>query len=228
MGLINYNLQATADECNFMNHFELNSLGFDALDDELTAEQYLVSSPVETFKKSSLTPDCYTSFLAMDQENKINQNMTTHISGHSFERPTKQIKTNTWNSQVHDVLLAKDHSSSPSSSHLISFANFSSQPTDSRTSCVDLVSPVLVPCKDELLTYEDLTQTYNLDDRNIIYSSKGGQGTKRSSGSTTILSRTPSHAQDHVIAERKRRERLTERFIALSAIVPGLKKVDTS
>ncbi|XP_062073163.1 transcription factor bHLH18-like [Humulus lupulus] len=38
--------------------------------------------------------------------------------------------------------------------------------------------------------------------------------------------KTPSHAQDHIMAERKRREKLTQRFIALSAIVPGLKKMD--
>lgn len=33
------------------------------------------------------------------------------------------------------------------------------------------------------------------------------------------------HTQDHIMAERKRREKLSQRFIALSAIVPGLKKV---
>uniref|UniRef100_A0A1D1YQ13 Transcription factor bHLH25 n=1 Tax=Anthurium amnicola TaxID=1678845 RepID=A0A1D1YQ13_9ARAE len=38
--------------------------------------------------------------------------------------------------------------------------------------------------------------------------------------------RPPSHTQDHIVAERKRREKLSQRFIALSAIVPGLKKMD--
>ncbi|KAL8211095.1 hypothetical protein R6Q57_005532 [Mikania cordata] len=32
--------------------------------------------------------------------------------------------------------------------------------------------------------------------------------------------------QDHVLAERKRREKLTERFIALYSLLPGLKKMD--
>ncbi|KAE8706996.1 Transcription factor bHLH25 [Hibiscus syriacus] len=40
------------------------------------------------------------------------------------------------------------------------------------------------------------------------------------------ISRSPSHAQDHILAERKRREKLSQRFIALSAVVPGLKKMD--
>ncbi|CAN4107875.1 unnamed protein product [Withania somnifera] len=35
-----------------------------------------------------------------------------------------------------------------------------------------------------------------------------------------------TQAQDHIIAERKRRERLSQRFIALSALIPGLKKMD--
>lgn len=39
------------------------------------------------------------------------------------------------------------------------------------------------------------------------------------------FSRSQSNAQDHIIAERKRREKLTQRFVALSALVPGLKKV---
>ncbi|MCD7452411.1 hypothetical protein HAX54_016516 [Datura stramonium] len=38
--------------------------------------------------------------------------------------------------------------------------------------------------------------------------------------------RIPSVDEDHIIAERKRREKLSQRFVALSAILPGLKKVD--
>lgn len=37
--------------------------------------------------------------------------------------------------------------------------------------------------------------------------------------------RPASQTYDHIIAERKRREQLSQRFVALSAIVPGLKKV---
>lgn len=39
-------------------------------------------------------------------------------------------------------------------------------------------------------------------------------------------SRPAAQNQDHIMAERKRREKLSERFIALSKIVPGLKKMD--
>ncbi|KAL2621765.1 hypothetical protein R1flu_001970 [Riccia fluitans] len=42
----------------------------------------------------------------------------------------------------------------------------------------------------------------------------------------TVPVKASGHTQDHIMAERKRREKLSQRFIALSAIVPGLKKMD--
>ncbi|KAM0876167.1 hypothetical protein ACQ4PT_036336 [Festuca glaucescens] len=39
-------------------------------------------------------------------------------------------------------------------------------------------------------------------------------------------SRAPGNAQEHVIAERKRREKLQQQFVSLATIVPGLKKTD--
>ncbi|CAJ1955003.1 unnamed protein product [Sphenostylis stenocarpa] len=49
--------------------------------------------------------------------------------------------------------------------------------------------------------------------------------------STTLAGkrgRNSSQSLDHIMAERKRRQELTERFIALSATIPGLKKTDKS
>ncbi|KAG6521965.1 hypothetical protein ZIOFF_019099 [Zingiber officinale] len=43
-------------------------------------------------------------------------------------------------------------------------------------------------------------------------------------GMTTTT--TLSQAQEHIIAERNRREKLNQKFIALSALIPGLKKAD--
>ncbi|CAN6228233.1 unnamed protein product [Urochloa humidicola] len=34
------------------------------------------------------------------------------------------------------------------------------------------------------------------------------------------------YAQDHIVAERKRREKINQRFIELSTVIPGLKKMD--
>ncbi|XP_074294163.1 transcription factor NAI1-like [Silene latifolia] len=38
--------------------------------------------------------------------------------------------------------------------------------------------------------------------------------------------RLPHQSQNHIIAERRRRQNLSQRFIALSALIPGLKKMD--
>lgn len=58
---------------------------------------------------------------------------------------------------------------------------------------------------------------------NLEESTKSAQKPKKSGGRV----RPPSQTYDHIIAERKRREQLSQRFVALSAIVPGLKKVFT-
>lgn len=47
-----------------------------------------------------------------------------------------------------------------------------------------------------------------------------------SEGNRKATIRNPLQAQDHVIAERQRRERLSQMFIQLSSLVPGLKKID--
>ncbi|XP_057449667.1 transcription factor bHLH25-like [Lotus japonicus] len=41
-----------------------------------------------------------------------------------------------------------------------------------------------------------------------------------------FAARTPTQTQEHIIAERKRREKLSQNFIALSAILPGLARMD--
>ncbi|XP_056696917.1 transcription factor bHLH18-like isoform X2 [Spinacia oleracea] len=47
-----------------------------------------------------------------------------------------------------------------------------------------------------------------------------------SSVNTTKRRRQPRQVQDHIMAERKRRELLGQLFISLSTIIPGLKKID--
>ncbi|RCV44500.1 hypothetical protein SETIT_9G378600v2 [Setaria italica] len=46
----------------------------------------------------------------------------------------------------------------------------------------------------------------------------------KSTGSTPTSS--APYAHDHIIAERKRREKINQRFVELSAVIPGLKKMD--
>ena len=81
----------------------------------------------------------------------------------------------------------------------------------------------------------------SFDDSNVAAATREGNGRKHqgggSSGSARCSSRGANQTQiakkarscseslDHIMAERKRRQELTERFIALSATIPHLKKV---
>lgn len=46
------------------------------------------------------------------------------------------------------------------------------------------------------------------------------------SGGRQAASSSPGPVQDHIIAERRRREKINQRFIELSTVIPGLKKMD--
>ncbi|KAL5064147.1 hypothetical protein RYX36_025884 [Vicia faba] len=51
------------------------------------------------------------------------------------------------------------------------------------------------------------------------------QNSKESSKASRAR-RSPAHIKDHIMAERKRREKLSQSFIALAALIPDLKKMD--
>ncbi|RDX85734.1 Transcription factor bHLH25, partial [Mucuna pruriens] len=68
-----------------------------------------------------------------------------------------------------------------------------------------------------ILSFEDSTALPNEPSKET----KEETNTRRSK-----RGRNTSQIQDHIIAERKRRENLSSLFIALSAITPGLKKMD--
>ncbi|XP_071708485.1 transcription factor bHLH18-like [Rutidosis leptorrhynchoides] len=63
--------------------------------------------------------------------------------------------------------------------------------------------------KDEILTFSD---SYGCNET----------GVKKVSN----MIRSPIQVQDHVLAERKRREKLAQRFVSLSSLLPDLKKMD--
>ncbi|XP_075104688.1 transcription factor bHLH25-like [Nicotiana tabacum] len=130
-----------------------------------------------------------------------------------LERPLKNPKTNqSWNnSYENDHIL---------SSHLINSNNYTNQ-------------VVNVKPKEEMSTISSNSSiTFATEHQNMVsqesfanqnYMFKANcQGAK----STVSTNGKLTQAQDHIIAERKRREKLSQRFIALSALIPGLKKMD--
>lgn len=138
------------------------------------------------------------------------------------EKPAKQLKTAS--RKLCPVAPKTHQTSSSSSSCLISFGNPNPIPADTPTLYGNLNyngKP-----KDEVLASQDTMNLESIISRdyyqNQDYSTAYGQGTKRLSSTRNAIQN-----QEHVISERKRREKLNQRFIALSAIVPGLKKVRT-
>ena len=55
--------------------------------------------------------------------------------------------------------------------------------------------------------------------------SKGSVENENMETKTSKSKRPRTHGRDHIMAERNRREKLTQTFIALAALVPNLKKV---
>ncbi|KAL1534456.1 transcription factor bHLH25-like [Salvia divinorum] len=80
-------------------------------------------------------------------------------------------------------------------------------------------SPIVGVVRPKEETWFSPTILNDQTSNNVI---KPCHGIKRANPTNTKL----AQAQDHILAERKRREKLSQRFIALSALVPGLKKMD--
>ncbi|PWZ56541.1 Transcription factor bHLH18 [Zea mays] len=57
-------------------------------------------------------------------------------------------------------------------------------------------------------------------------SSAGRRGGGAGPSTTAAPASSPGPVQDHIIAERRRREKINQRFIELSTVIPGLKKMD--
>ncbi|XVF68145.1 hypothetical protein PTKIN_Ptkin10aG0180200 [Pterospermum kingtungense] len=137
-----------------------------------------------------------------------------------IDRAPKQLKTNSWNStscttdtpDISNLQAAfSDYSSFPfaSSNHMNPMANV--KPKEEAASC----SKSMESFPSDILFSQNLFGSQN-------YVLKGGHhGAKRVSTGNRV-----PQAQDHIMAERKRREKLSQKFIALSALVPGLTKMD--
>ncbi|OWM66151.1 transcription factor bHLH18-like [Punica granatum] len=136
------------------------------------------------------------------------------------ERPTKQLRT---------------MSSSSSSSQIISFGNSGSPPIKTKSEKfygADGTGQAVKPKTETISSDGNLSfqshlisqgDSYQIGENIEAISGQGKYSNKRAHAS---MSRAPLHGQDHVMAERKRREKLSQHFVALSAVVPGLKKMD--
>ncbi|KAK1440657.1 hypothetical protein QVD17_06486 [Tagetes erecta] len=105
-------------------------------------------------------------------------------------------------------LLAPNQSSSPNSTFTISFGNPTS-PQQINHNC----GRSRLNYHDAVMSEEEATLNELLESIDCTTRSRDTRRNHR-------------QAQEHVLAERKRREKLAERFISLSTLLPGLKKMD--
>ncbi|XP_073023166.1 transcription factor bHLH18-like [Primulina eburnea] len=116
----------------------------------------------------------------------------------SASRPLKQLKTSPWSTTPNNY------------SYLDRAGTHVPRPKE------EILSPF------SILNFPSesvVSQSSSMNENHVL---KPCQGAKRISSNTRVL----TQAQDHILAERRRREKLSQRFIALSALVPGLKKMD--
>ncbi|KAJ9171103.1 hypothetical protein P3X46_019151 [Hevea brasiliensis] len=214
------------DDYNLIHEYNINYL------DVLTT-QNLATALGENLH-SSFSSESYSSYPPFHTKNTTTAtaNATT-LSGSSIEtsqtsseRPNKLHKTNSWNSSM---ITTEHKSPRPSNTpQILSFESSSvSAPANSQQFFMNLDSTTVKP-KDEAASPRNMhfqpliSKVAPIGNQNYEIKARQGTTNKR----PYSMTRTPSHAQDHILAERKRREKLSQRFIALSAIVPGLKKMD--
>ncbi|XP_012472591.1 transcription factor bHLH18 [Gossypium raimondii] len=197
------------DEYDIIHQCHMNSLAELTAGEDITATAFTRGN----FKQSSFSSESYSSY-----PNFTTKNNSVSSINEASDRPIKQLKTGTsWNSStitnINHVPVPKKPSSP--TSHILSFEKpAASLPANSKQlyGIDNIVKPKdETVCSGNNMNYFGQFQSTN-------YTAKNSR--------SYSMTRSPSHAQDHIMAERKRREKLNQRFIALSAIVPGLKKMD--
>lgn len=124
------------------------------------------------------------------------ENTTSSMDESSLERPSKLFKSCTTSNSANQTEHLLQNTTS-CGSYTLSFEN------------PNLPPPPLKP------------KTKVVDSKNTEPRSVAQESNKKNDS----MSRSTPHIPDHIIAERMRREKISQQFIALSALIPDLKKV---
>jgi len=206
------------DEDNFIGHSHIKSLD----------EDKFVLEPLNfSFHNSSTNNN--------DNDNNSKKVFSMGSSCLSYEedasfdeRHGKMLKSNSSSSIISQDVVAYKNAASSSSS--------SSAPSSSSSFILSFENSTMKPSSLHHRPNDD-------DDHGDLHRYFGGDAlcsTVLSSESEHVITkpkakqgdnkkyRSSSEIQDHIMTERRRRQELTERFIALSATIPGLKKVSST
>ncbi|CAK9150593.1 unnamed protein product [Ilex paraguariensis] len=186
------------DQCEIMDPFgeELAAALGEDFQNSLSSESYSSSS--------NLIPSCSSTTMLCASSNMEAPQV-------AIERPAKQQKQNSYTCYTINNMPNLDQ---PSSTPII--LNFGNTNLPENPQQVPLGA---MTAEDEVVSDVIMSQGAYV---NFDEATKRSEVTKK----TSTRIRPPSQTYDHIIAERKRREQLSQRFVALSAIVPGLKKMD--
>jgi hypothetical protein len=150
-----------------------------------------------------------------------------------FKSFSASPQESTYSSHTNNINNKRIHSESPQNS---SFP-IESSPDQSVVSATPPTK--VLKASPKIISFDNSSQQfYNMDAKvkkpkteigygeNLNFGSVISQGDYyKRENKVAVVNRNPIQAQDHVMAERRRREKLSQRFIALSSILPGLKKV---
>ncbi|KAE8707667.1 WD repeat-containing protein 5-like [Hibiscus syriacus] len=194
------------DEYDLIHQCHVNSLAEFNTGEDMAAPVLLGAD-----LKRSFSSESYSSFP------NFNTKSGSVSSIEASYRPTKQLKiSGSWNSSTTTEHVPVPKKPSSPTSQSISFEKPASPPAN-----YNALKPKVETVSSANMNFSHIIAQGPFQKTN--YASKNNNQSIERSYS---MSRSPSHAQDHILAERKRREKLSQHFIALSAIVPGLKKMD--
>lgn len=209
------------DDYKFIHQCHINSLA------EFTAQDMATTLLGENLQRS-FSSESFSSkpSLMMTGNTTItstSNGSSSETSQTSIETPGKQQRTNSWNSSISTLHQSpKPPSPIPES---FSFNTSAPPPTASSQEFYGNLDRLSKP-KDEAAYPINMNFQTSISkaacERSESYAPEANQGIKR----PYTMTRSAMHVQDHIMAERKRREKLSQQFIALSAVVPGLKKMD--
>ena len=188
-------------------------------DEEFLSDEIASALQGKTLQQQSLSSEC---------TSKTHSNSSTDET--SFKRPAEVLKTSGNSSNSSSITENFSPKLSPSSSilsfdqsQILSFDNSNSSPPN--TTYFYGLDCTLNPKQHEVVSVSQQSQLGNM--HFSVQTPTGSSKSQNLGTKTSHGKRSAAHAQFHILAERKRRENISQSFIALAALVPGLKKVQS-
>ncbi|KAI4327283.1 hypothetical protein L6164_019763 [Bauhinia variegata] len=191
-----------SNDYNFINEWDINA------DDRNFPSNVTSTAPLheENSQPCFSADSSHCSYATLNVENCSTMSNSS-VDESSLERPAKLLKiTSTENLSPKQDLACFDNVNAQIYGHRVNDSGF--EP------------------KDKVSAGNIVTKSSTLSSKGTLESQKNETRNSQECKRTNSVTRTPSHAQDHMIAERLRREKIAQQFIALSALIPGLKKMD--